>query len=108
MFNLAYSWLFSILLPSAVLLNMIDMLKTRGMSGLWNCYTSACGMTDNRMKFFKKHHGNIVSKSDLYNPYHDPIVGEAILHMRWFLNPGWSINATQYKGNFKDFFELWQ
>ena len=43
--NLALNWIFIMLMPDQVQLNIIDMLKIRGIAGLWNTFYAACGQT---------------------------------------------------------------
>jgi hypothetical protein len=55
--NLSLNWLFAMLLPADMRINLIDLLKTRGRSGMWDVFFAGCGYIQTHNYEIKEHIG---------------------------------------------------
>lgn len=56
LYNISLYWVFLMLSPSEISFNIVDLLKVRGFSGLWNSFYSGCGACFGNMQLLAHSH----------------------------------------------------
>ena len=100
--NLSLNWLFAMHLPDDVRLNFIDLLKTRGSSGLWDIYFAGCGQIQSHSYEIKEHIG--AGRDKRFTNIHSPVVQEVLQEFEFSIAP---FNIAWLPRYSKEYSDIW-